>query len=87
MHYLNSRKGAVDTATLVLLTTDLKNELFEFASSFYDHRTYFAIRVFLVWRCGEKVASVQRYSLRSVMASENKFLSCTFVDGFCVFHV
>ena len=43
---------------------------------------------FPVCRCREKkIASVPRYSLRSVMASGNKFLSCTFVDGFCVFHV
>jgi len=35
----------LDTATVVLLTADLKNELFAFASSFDDHRTHFAIRV------------------------------------------
>jgi len=35
----------LDTATVVLLTADLKNELFAFASSFDDDHTHFAIRV------------------------------------------
>jgi hypothetical protein len=43
---------------------------------------------FLVCRREKKnIFPVPRYSFRSVMASENKFLSCIFVGGFCVFHV
>ena len=51
----------LDTATMVLLPADLKNELFAFASSFDDH---FAIRV--SFSCvdvgGKKIASTKIFA-------------------------
>lgn len=88
VHYLSSRKVAVRYSSHGFTNCRFKEWIVYICiESWRPPYTLCYSCFYLVCRRGEKETSVPRYSLRSVMASENKFLSCTFVDGFCVFHV